>query len=42
MLDDLSFFRNPTFLLIKIPGEGNGVRNEISSCSNSALAKNHG
>ena len=29
--------RNPTFLLIKIPRDGNWVRNKVPSCSNSAL-----
>ena len=30
-------FQNPTFLLIKIPREGNWVQNTIPSCGNSAL-----
>ena len=36
----LSFFQSPTFLLIKIPREGNWVLNKIPSCSNSALEEN--
>ena len=31
------FFRNPTFLLIKIAMEGNWVQNKIPTCGNSAL-----
>ena len=32
-----SFFQNPTFLLLKIPREGNWVPNKIPTCNNSAL-----
>ena len=33
-------FSSPTFLLLKIPREGNQVRKKIPTCGNSALAKN--
>ena len=39
ILGGLSFFRNPTFFLIKITKEGNWVQNRIPSCGHSALVK---